>query len=222
MTIASALKIKWPRSTLSRLLILILLGFVFGKTVVKTWLESQTEIQPSQITYSAPLVNLTTPDSSVAGVTTDTTWFTNKESATVKRVVDGDTIELSDGRKLRYIGIDTPETVDPRKGVQCFGKEASQFNQQLVSGKEVWLEKDVSNKDSFGRLLRYVYVIENGQPTSVNQTLVAKGFAFSAAYPPDIKYQTEFKSLEAEARNNKLGLWADGACPTALLSPSPN
>jgi len=82
----------------------------------------------------------------------------NKETVQVKRVIDGDTIVLSDDRKVRYIGIDTPEIHHPQKAVQCFGTEAARFNKELVEGKEVTLQKDISDTDRYGRLLRYVWV----------------------------------------------------------------
>ena len=124
--------------------------------------------------------------------------------ATVIRVVDGDTIEIEGGEKLRYIGMDTPETVDPRKSVQCFGKEASEKNKELVLGKTVRLEKDVSDRDRYGRLLRYVWVGE----IFINLELVKQGFAHSYSYPPDVKYQSQFVLVEKEAREKKLGLWS--------------
>ncbi|OIP24750.1 hypothetical protein AUK11_02240 [bacterium CG2_30_37_16] len=129
---------------------------------------------------------------------------TTNNSAMVSRVIDGDTIELSTGEKVRYIGINTPETVHPSKAVQCFGEEAAAKNKELVLGKEVILKKDVSNKDKYGRLLRYVYLNDG---TMVNNLLVKNGYAFASAYPPDIKYQLTFESSEKEARENNLGLW---------------
>ena len=125
----------------------------------------------------------------------------------VTRVIDGDTIEIEGGERVRYIGIDTPETVDPRKPVQCFGIEASKKNKELVEGKNVRLEKDITDKDKYGRLLRYVY-IDN---LFINLELVKQGFAFSYTYPPDIKYQAEILAAEAEAREANRGLW--GVCP---------
>ena len=132
----------------------------------------------------------------------------------VKRVIDGDTVELENGGKVRYIGIDTPETLDPRKPVQCFGKNASAKNKELVEGKPVWLVKDVTDKDKYGRLLRYVYLGDPAQESSmfVNLELVKQGFAHSYTYPPDIKYQDLFISAQTEARENQRGLWA--SCPT--------
>ena len=134
------------------------------------------------------------------------------ESFKVTRVVDGDTIEIEGGEKVRYLGIDTPETVDPRKPVQCFGVEASKKNKELVEGKTVRLEKDITDRDRYSRLLRYVWVDD----IFVNLELVKQGFASSYAYPPDIKYQEEFLEAEKEAREAKRGLWE--ACP---VSPSP-
>ena len=125
----------------------------------------------------------------------------------VIRVVDGDTIEIEGGEKVRYIGIDTPETVDPRKTVQCFGVEASKKNKELVEGKTVRLEKDITDRDKYSRLLRYVWV----DGLFVNLELVKQGFANSYSYPPDIKYQKEFLAAEIGAREAERGLWK--ACP---------
>lgn len=126
----------------------------------------------------------------------------------VKRVIDGDTIELDSGQKVRYIGIDTPETVHPEKSVECFGKEASSKNKSLVEGKKVRLEKDVSETDKYGRLVRYIY-LEDG--TFINLFLVKEGYAKSYTYPPDVKYQNEIVKAEQEARENQRGLWGS-AC----------
>ncbi|MDD3434723.1 MAG: thermonuclease family protein [Candidatus Pacebacteria bacterium] len=127
-----------------------------------------------------------------------------EEKALVSRIIDGDTIELLDGKKVRYIGIDTPETVDPRKAVQCFGKESKEANSNLVLNKVVILKKDVSETDKYGRLLRYIY-LEDG--TFVNLWLVKNGYAFVDTYPPDVAYSREFLMAEQEARQNKRGLW---------------
>lgn len=129
---------------------------------------------------------------------------TGFEKVRVTRVVDGDTIELEDGRKLRYIGIDTPETKHPQKGVECYGQEAYQKNKELVEGKIVSLEKDVNETDRYGRLLRYVWLEEK----MVNLTLVEQGYAHAVSYPPDIKYQEKFRQSETQARAYQKGLWA--------------
>ncbi|OGH70617.1 MAG: hypothetical protein A2754_03215 [Candidatus Magasanikbacteria bacterium RIFCSPHIGHO2_01_FULL_47_8] len=123
----------------------------------------------------------------------------------VSRVVDGDTLELASGEKVRYIGVDTPESVHPKKPVQCFGKEAMEFNKNLVLGKKVKLVKDVSETDRYGRLLRYVYL---GDGTFVNLLLVKEGYAQAATFPPDVKYSATFVAAAAEAREAERGLWS--------------
>lgn len=133
----------------------------------------------------------------------------NDQLAQVIKVIDGDTIEIEGGQRVRYIGINTPETVDPRRPVQCFGQEASQKNKELASNKEVRLEKDVSETDRYGRLLRYVFVGE----IFVNDYLVREGYAYASSYPPDIKYQEQFRQAEQEAKANQKGLWGS-TCQT--------
>jgi len=140
------------------------------------------------------------------------------ELVKVVRVVDGDTIEVEINGKtepVRYIGIDTPETVDPRKPVQCFGVEASKKNKELVDGKMVRLEKDITDRDKYNRLLRYVWL----GSTLINQVLVERGYAKSYSYPPDVKYQDKFVTAEREARENKLGLWT--ACGFEATATTP-
>lgn len=138
----------------------------------------------------------------------------NWEEVIVTRVVDGDTIELSDKRKVRYIGVDTPETKDPRRPVGCFGAEASEFNRELVESKTIWLEKDTSETDRYGRLLRYLYVwneeLEEFQ--MVQESLLKGGFAQASRYVPDVKYAEHFAELQKEATANQVGLWAEDAC----------
>ena len=130
-----------------------------------------------------------------------------KTKVRVSRIIDGDTIEIEGGQKVRYIGMNTPETVDPRKPVQCFGKEASSRNKELLTGKEIELEKDVSETDKYGRLLRYVYL--DGR--MINEQLVEEGYAQVDTMPPDVKYKQIFVSAEKKAREAKLGLWGN-AC----------
>jgi len=122
----------------------------------------------------------------------------------VIKVIDGDTIKLENGEVVRYIGIDTPETVHPSKGVQCFGREASNKNKELVEGKLVRLEKDVTDRDKYGRLLRYVWVGN----LFVNDYLVRQGYAYVYTYPPDVKYSEQFVQAQREARESNRGLWA--------------
>jgi micrococcal nuclease len=145
-----------------------------------------------------------TPDASrlPAGVACD--W------ATVVRVVDGDTVRvLLDGAEepVRYIGIDTPETVHPTLGVQPFGPEATAYNRLLVQGRFLCLEADVSDRDRYGRLLRYAW-LEDG--SMVNARLLEAGLARVATFPPDVKY-IEDRLLPAQraAAEAGLGLWGE-------------
>ena len=133
--------------------------------------------------------------------------------AQVLRVIDGDTIEVDTGGQtytVRYIGIDTPVTKHPDRGIEPFGPEAIARNTELVEGQTVTLEKDVSETDKYGRLLRYVWV----DGVLVNETLVREGYAHSTTYPPDVMYQEFFNQCEREAIENNRGLWALAA-PTA-------
>lgn len=152
--------------------------------------------------------------------------------ATVTRVTDGDTIEvqLADGRteKVRLIGVDTPETVHPTKGVQPYGPEASAFTQERLSGQQVLLEHDVEERDRYGRLLAYVY-LPNG--TMFNAVLTDEGYAQIATYPPNVRYVEVFKALQADARAGSRGLWglegpqttpSDPAAPSPDLPYDPN
>jgi micrococcal nuclease len=120
--------------------------------------------------------------------------------ALVVRVIDGDTIEIAGGARVRYIGIDTPE-VYPE--TEYYGTEARERNMEMVEGKMVILEKDVSDKDRYGRLLRYIYV----DGVFVNAELVRLGYASAVSYPPDIKYKELFNQLEGEAKEAGIGLW---------------
>lgn len=130
------------------------------------------------------------------------------------KVSDGDTLSVNiDGKveKLRLIGIDTPETVDPRKPVQCFGKEASNKARELLSGKKVRLESDLTqgDKDKYDRLLRYV-ILEDG--TNFNELMIREGYAHEYTYKDPYKYWVDFKAAEREARTNQRGLWAEDTC----------
>jgi micrococcal nuclease len=111
--------------------------------------------------------------------------------------------------RVRLIGIDTPETVDPRKPVQCFGKEASNRTKALLpKGTAIRLERDVEARDRYGRLLAYVYRVEDG--TFVNLALAEEGFAQTLTIPPNVAYADRFAAAAADARRAGRGLW--GAC----------
>lgn len=126
-----------------------------------------------------------------------------KGATYVARVIDGDTIELANGERVRYIGIDTPERGQP------YYEAAKRFNAQLVQGKHVELEFDVQQRDRYGRLLAYVHVEHNGKRVFVNAELVRQGYALAYTVPPNVKYADEFVRLQRIARRRGLGLWSE-------------
>jgi len=121
----------------------------------------------------------------------------------VKRVIDGDTLLLTNGERVRLIGVDTPETKHPQKPVERFGKEAYLFTQRMVEGKEVRLEFDWQKRDKYGRLLAYVYLSDG---TFLNAEIIKQGYGFAYTRFP-FKYLEEFRQYEREARENEKGLW---------------
>jgi micrococcal nuclease len=129
--------------------------------------------------------------------------------ATVVRVVDGDTIVVRLGtgaeEHVRYIGIDTPESVKPGTPVQCFAKEASAANARLVEGRRVRLVRDVSERDRYGRLLAYVYRADDD--LFVNERLVRDGYAIAKEYRPDTRFADRFATVMAGAKKALRGLW---------------
>jgi micrococcal nuclease len=148
--------------------------------------------------------------SSTADVPADATAAATgraRQTARVVRVIDGDTILVDlNGReeRVRYIGVDTPETVAQDRPVGCFGPEASRKNKELVEGKSVELERDVSDRDRFDRLLRYVYV----DGVMINAELLQQGYGTSVTFPPDVRENSRFRALEREARQARRGLWS--------------
>lgn len=136
----------------------------------------------------------------------------------VSKVTDGDTIHViieGQDETVRLIGINTPETVDPRKAVECYGKEASARMKELAQGKIVRLEYDESQalRDAYGRLLAYVY-LEDGQ--MINRKMVAEGYAYEYTYMTPYIYQKEFRQLQNIARTSQRGLWAPETCNGTL------
>lgn len=162
-------------------LVLFAILFVYSAVTRDRTAESKLTVTPTPSTISAQV--------------------SGDKAITVKKVIDGDTIEISTGQKVRYIGIDTPESTIQK---ECFGAEASVKNKELVEGKSVRLEKDVSETDKYGRLLRYVYVGD----VFINDELVRQGFANASTYPPDVKYQDKFSEAQKEARENNRGFWS--------------
>jgi micrococcal nuclease len=146
------------------------------------------------------------------------------ETATITRVVDGDTVEatvtaispgpaagqttVGQNYDIRLIGIDTPESVKPGTPIECFAKEASAATKALLEGQEVRLVKDVEEADRYGRLLRYIYIGDE----MANARLVANGYAHAYTYPPNIRWSEVFVQLERDARDNDRGLWDPDIC----------
>jgi micrococcal nuclease len=142
----------------------------------------------------------------------------------VTRVIDGDTIEVEitdriEGpgagtasvgavEKVRLIGIDTPESVRPGTPIECFGRESSAAANALLEGRNVWLIKDVEDRDQYQRLLRYVYI----EDEMANARLVVNGYAHAYTYPPNIRHSELFVQLQREARENGRGLWDTHTC----------
>jgi micrococcal nuclease len=125
------------------------------------------------------------------------------QTYTVQRVLDGDTLLLTNGEYVRLIGVDTPETKHPEKPVEYFGKEAYQFTKGMVEGREVRLEYDQTRRDKYNRILAYVYLMDG---TFLNAEIIKQGYGFAYAKYP-FKYMEEFRQYEREARENGRGLW---------------
>jgi micrococcal nuclease len=130
-------------------------------------------------------------------------------TVTVTRVVDGDTVEVElegETEDVRYIGVDTPETVKPGEPVDCFGPQASSFNHRLVEGRQVRLVFGVERRDQYDRLLAYVYLGDR----FVNAILLRRGMARTLVFPPNDRFAERFERLETGAARAGRGLW--GAC----------
>lgn len=186
---------KLPKQPLALLVFVVIFGLV---SLISLYTGS------SEVDELLSLILIESPSPSFLPSPTPQVAAAQEELVTVTRVIDGDTIELEDGRKVRYIGIDTPETKAPNRPVECFGQQAAEFNRSLVEGQEVRLEKDVSETDRYGRLLRYVYQDDE----FINLTLVSQGYAVASSYPPDIAKQEELRVAEAQAREVGAGLWS--------------
>jgi micrococcal nuclease len=131
----------------------------------------------------------------------------------VIRVVDGDTVEVrvgDDTETVRYIGVDTPESVKPGVPVQCFAKRASEFNRRLVEGKRVRLRLGPDHFDRYGRLLAYVGLVDR-KGRSVNALLVARGYGRVLTIPPNTQHEQAYTRLEHRAQERGLGMWS--VCP---------
>lgn len=192
---------------------------IFSPTKIEQkTIEANKDVSVEKITSDIIESNLSPTTIITPTIIVTPTLIINK----VVKIIDGDTIDVSINGKterIRLIGVDTPETVDPRKSVQCFGKEASAKTKELIEGKNVILESDYSqgDKDKYNRLLRYVSLIDG---TLINKKLIEDGFGFEYTYNIPYKYQKEFKEAQKQAENNKRGLWADNVCPIITIIPT--
>jgi micrococcal nuclease len=135
------------------------------------------------------------------------------EESKINRVIDGDTAVLRDGRTIRFLNVDTPETKKPDTPIMCFGKEASEFTKALIEGQDVTLVSDKENQDKYGRDLRFIFLKGRNIDDinqSVNALLVQKGFARTVVYDPNNTYEKEFTGYQFEAQKKGLGVWK---CP---------
>ncbi len=180
-------------------LVVIISGFSFLWIGIKPEMEIISQPTPTPLVDESPIA------------TSSATLGIEGEKVLVTKVVDGDTFKIQSGQTVRMIGIDTPETKDPRRPVGCFGKEASSETKSLIEGSVVILQKDISETDKYQRLLRYIYLpLENGDLLFVQDYLIREGFAKILTYPPDVKYTERFLEAQEEAKLNNRGLW--GRC----------
>lgn len=126
----------------------------------------------------------------------------------VSRIIDGDTIEIENGQKVRLIGVDTPELDDKDPVKKCYAQKAKEKTQELLENKIIKMERDVSSTDKYQRLLRYIWVDD----IFLNDYLVRNGFAMVATFPPDVKYQKQFQQAQQEAMEKKMGFWGETLC----------
>jgi micrococcal nuclease len=190
------------------ILVIILLSVLYGRSSIVSRNAQTQSVQTSQMAASATSVLATSNGGPTSIISVE------DGSVPVVRVVDGDTIVARIGEadeKVRLIGMDSPETVDPRKPVQCFGKEASDRMKELLKDGRVILKSDPTqgDRDKYGRLLRYAYLPDG---TSVNKAMIEEGYAHEYTYRVPYQHQKEFKKAEQEARTAGRGLWAPGVC----------
>lgn len=140
--------------------------------------------------------------------------LTDGQTIRIDRIIDGDTVEFGNNQRIRYLYMDTPETVKANTPVMCFGKEASNKNHELVENKEVTIKLDKEQHDQYGRTLAVIFLDKqktNNIEDSLNYYMVLNGFARAVSYAPNITYKNEFLKAQQIAEKNKAGLW--GVCP---------
>jgi micrococcal nuclease len=181
--------------------IIIFVVAFFSGFLLRPFVPEKIELPQTRDELSKLLPSFSSPTSAPS---------TSGKIYTVTKVIDGDTVIINTGEHVRYVGINTPELHHPTKGVECYGQEAADANRRLVEGKKVRLVKDRSDKDRYGRLLRFVYLepmTSGSAELFVNDELVKQGNAFAQTYKPDIGFKDQFKTSENAAQAAQRGLW---------------
>ena len=197
----------FPRSrrrkplTLGGLLLAVIIALLLGRT------PYQRQIPPPKWDNSPPTETPSSRETPPEQATPGQSFYS--EAAWV---IDGDTIALKDGRRVRYIGVDTPEKPRGNYSGECFWQESTQANKNWVMGRTVRLEPGEDPRDRYGRLLAYVWITENGQEKMVNELLLSGGFATPMAIAPNTQFQDRFEQMALDARAGGAGGW--GQCPT--------
>lgn len=202
--------------------ILTLIAMLVAALVLSFTEPQEQRVDPSLASPRTSPVEQASSTRVVATPRAEGVFVTGEEAviqtnALITRVVDGDTVEaLIDGEtsvvKVRFLGVDTPESVDPRRGVQCFGKEASAYTKRLLQGQRVELREDLQadDRDKYGRLLRNI-IREDGM--DVNATLIAEGYAQAyLSFPLSAKRKAQLRLLQEQAKEEARGLWSPSTC----------
>lgn len=224
-------KIGNPKVKYSLLAVIAIFTLVFGGAWISAMTspskpesrqEQTAQATPTPQAQTTPVETNKEPSSTQESTSTPKTPA-NIQIAKVTRVIDGDTIDVSfDGKteRIRIIGINTPETVDPRKPVECFGEKASAVAKEQLTDETVQLEADPTQgeRDKYNRLLRYVWMDDGA--VDFGKLMIATGYAYEYTYNLPYKYQAEYKQAQKEADQGNKGLWADNACPAPTTKPT--
>lgn len=204
---------KWYFWVVALLIFFYIVGASSEKKVEPIVDAPQVQTTETNVVENTQPEVVTTTPKTTSTQPASTQPSTPSQGYKVTEVVDGDTIKVSMNgsiETLRIIGLDTPETLDPRKPVQCFGKEASNKAKSLLTGKTVTLEADSTQgeRDKYGRLLRYIFL----DGIDYGKMMISEGYAHEYTYKLPYKYQTAYKAAQASAEANKLGFWAPNSC----------
>jgi micrococcal nuclease len=189
ITITVILSLIYLKEKITRIQLLGIISVIIGVVLVSLTNNTMSKPSESQNQSSIP--------------ETVSTPTVIRESVVITHVLDGDTIETAGGKRVRLIGIDTPELNTDIDSSQCFASESAKITQQLLENQTVELEKDNEDIDKYGRLLRYVY----SDGVFINEFLLRQGYGRTMSIPPNIKYAKEFEAAEKEAREDRRGLW---------------